>query len=69
LCLNSAEGTFLRGGDVNSKTFPWLGASIIGSLGGWLGFQIGPMTGYMVGVVATGLGFYLTRRFVREYLE
>lgn len=69
LCLNTARPTFLRGAVVNTKLFPWFGASILGTLGGWLGAQFGPMTGYFAGVLGVGLGLYLTRRFVREYLE
>jgi hypothetical protein len=54
---------------VNSKLFPIFGASILGSLGGWAGARIGPMTGFFFGMVGMGLGPYLARRFVRECLE
>ncbi len=54
---------------VSSKLFPMFGASIFGMLGGWAGAMIGPMTGFFVGMVGMGLGLYLARRFVREYLE
>ncbi len=54
---------------MNSKLFPMFGASVLGSLGGWAGARIGPMTGFFVGMVGVGLGLYLARRFVREYLE
>ncbi len=54
---------------VNSKLFPMFGASIFGTLGGWAGARIGPMIGFFFGMVGLGLGLYLARRFVREYLE
>lgn len=54
---------------MTSKLFPVFGASILGSLGGWAGARIGPMIGFFFGMVGMGLGLYLARRFVREYLE
>ena len=54
---------------VNSKLFPIFGASVFGTLGGWVGARIGPMIGLFLGMVGMGLGLYLARRFVREYLE
>ena len=54
---------------MNSKLFPIFGASIFGTLGGWAGARIGPMIGFFFGMVGMGLGLYLARRFVREYLE
>ncbi len=54
---------------VSSKLFPMFGASIFGTLGGWAGARIGPMIGFFFGMVGIGLGLYLARRFVREYLE
>ena len=54
---------------MNSKLFPIFGASIFGTLGGWAGARIGPMTGFIFGMVGMGLGLYLARRFAREYFE
>ncbi len=54
---------------MNSKLFPIFGASIFGTLGGWAGARIWPMTGFFFGMVGMGLGLYLARRFVREYFE
>ncbi|MFB3112375.1 MAG: hypothetical protein ACE10G_10115, partial [Gemmatimonadales bacterium] len=54
---------------VSSRLFPMFGASIFGMLGGWAGAKIGPMTGFFCGMVGMGLGLYLVRRLVREYLE
>lgn len=54
---------------MNSKLFPMFGASILGTLGGWAGARIGPMTGFFFGIVCLALGLYLARRFMREYLE
>jgi hypothetical protein len=54
---------------VNTKLFSLFGASIGGTFCGLAGAQVGVMTGYLSAVVGVGLGLYLTRRFVREYLE
>jgi hypothetical protein len=40
---------------------PWAGWS--------LGQEQGIMTGYWLAVIGLALGWYLTRRFVAEYLE
>jgi len=54
---------------VNTKLFTVFGASIGGTVGGLAGAQVGMMTGYFSAIVGMGLGLYLTRRFVRTYLE
>ena len=54
---------------MNTKLFSAFGASIGGTILGLAGAQIGLMTGFFSSVVGIGLGLYLTRRFVREYLE
>lgn len=50
------------------KILLFLGATVGGALGWWLGAQIGFMTGYFLSVIGTGLGMYIARRFNREYL-
>ena len=46
-----------------------LGATLFGALGGWMGARVGLMTGFFASMVGTAFGFYVARRFVRDYLE
>ncbi|MEE8135130.1 MAG: hypothetical protein V3T56_08725 [Gemmatimonadales bacterium] len=54
---------------MNTKILSMLGATIFGSLGGWMGARVGLMTGFFASMVGTAFGFYVARRFVRDYLE
>ena len=54
---------------MNTKLLSMFGATILGSLCGWMGSRVGIMTGYFAGTVGMGLGFYLARRLGRDYLE
>ena len=45
----------------------FLGATIGGSLGWWLGSYVGTMTAFFAMVVGTGVGVYLARRFANSY--
>lgn len=40
------------------KTLAVVGSVAVSSLLGWLGSQYGLMTGFMLGMVGTGLGMY-----------
>ncbi len=51
------------------KLLSLLGATLFGSLGGWMGARVGLMTGFIASMVGTAFGFYVARRFVRAYLE
>jgi hypothetical protein len=53
----------------SAKVIGWLGATIGGYAGWYLGAPVGIMTAFMLSVVGSGAGFYLGRRFVRDYLE
>lgn len=46
----------------------FMGATLAGSLGWWLGARVGMMTAFVVSTVGTGVGAYYTRRWVREHL-
>ena len=46
----------------------FVGASIGGALGWWLGAFVGTMTAFFLGVVGTAAGVYLARRWVGRYL-
>jgi hypothetical protein len=39
-----------------------------GYLGWWLGEPVGFMTAFMLSIVGSGLGLYVSRRIVRDYL-
>jgi len=43
----------------------FVGASVGGALGWWLGAQVGVMTAFFVSIVGTGAGMYLARRWIR----
>ena len=46
----------------------FIGATIVGTAGWWLGEHIGFMTAFALGMVGTGIGLYVGRRAAREYL-
>lgn len=46
----------------------FIGASIGGALGWWLGAFVGTMTAFFLSVVGTALGVYFARRWARPYL-
>ncbi len=52
-----------------NKLLAMLGATLFGALGGWMGARVGLMTGFFASMVGTAFGFYVGRRFVRDYLE
>jgi hypothetical protein len=45
-----------------------VGMSAGGWLGWWLGAWISLFTAFIISMIGTGVGLYLTRRFVRGYL-
>ena len=51
-----------------NKVLGFIGASVGGAAGWWLGAEVGTMTGFILSVVGTGAGIYLARRFAAEYL-
>jgi hypothetical protein len=46
----------------------FLGATLLGGLGWWIGERVGVMTAFMVSMVGTGVGLYLGRRLARDHL-
>ena len=46
----------------------FLAAIILGAVGWWVGEHVGFMTAFIVSTVASGVGLYAGRRFVRDYL-
>ena len=53
----------------NAKWVGWIGATVGGYAGWYLGAPVGIMTAFMLSMVGTGAGLYLGRRFVRDHLE
>ena len=49
------------------KLFIFLGATIAGSVGWWLGAYVGVMSAFMVSMIFTGVGMYLGRRLARHF--
>ena len=48
--------------------FGFLGATILGALGWWIGDRVGVMTAFIISTIATGIGLYAGRRIARDYL-
>ncbi len=46
-----------------------LGVGAGGGFGWWLGSSVGLMTAYFCGVFGASAGLYLSRRYVRNYLD
>jgi hypothetical protein len=51
-----------------SKLFGFIGASVGGAIGWWLGARIGVMTAFIVSMVGTGIGIYAGRRIAASVL-
>lgn len=50
------------------KLAVFLGATIGGAVGWWLGAFVGTMTAFIVSMVGTGIGIYAVRRWGAVYL-
>ncbi len=51
-----------------ARLIAFIGASIGGSLGWWLGSRAGVMTAFFLMVIGTALGGYYARRLADDYL-
>lgn len=51
-----------------AKLLGWIGGTLGGSLGWWLGAQGGIMTAFFISIVGTGAGVYAGRWLAAEYL-
>ncbi|HET6348381.1 MAG TPA: hypothetical protein VFH88_04780 [Candidatus Krumholzibacteria bacterium] len=45
-----------------AKLLGFIGASVVGGIGWWLGARVGFMTAFLVSTVGSGVGIYLGRR-------
>lgn len=52
-----------------ANLFGFLAATVLGAVGWWLGERVGFMTAFIVSTIASGVGLYVGRRFVRDYLD
>jgi len=50
-----------------SKVLTFVGATLGGALGWWLGALVGTMTAFLLSVVGTGAGIYLGIRIARTW--
>jgi len=51
-----------------SKLIGFIGATLGGSVGWWIGAHVGLMTAFFLMIVGTGAGTYAGRRVVTTYL-
>jgi uncharacterized membrane protein YeaQ/YmgE (transglycosylase-associated protein family) len=47
----------------------WLGATVGGALGWWVGDRGGLFTAFLVSMVGTGVGLYLGRRIAERLVD
>jgi hypothetical protein len=47
----------------------FVGATLLGAVGWWIGERVGLMTAFILSTVASGVGLYAGRRFARDHLS
>ncbi|MEO6056397.1 MAG: hypothetical protein ABIQ49_06115 [Gemmatimonadales bacterium] len=52
-----------------STLLGWIGATLGGAVGWWLGDRGGLFTAFLLSVVGSGVGLYLGRRLASQLLE
>jgi membrane protein YqaA with SNARE-associated domain len=50
------------------KVVAFIGATLGGAAGWWLGSGLGTMTAFFLSILGTAAGLYAARRWVSEYL-
>ena len=50
-----------------NKLFSFLGATILGYVGWFIGAKVGITTAFIVSMVGTGMGMYYGRKIARHY--
>jgi uncharacterized protein YcfJ len=50
------------------KLLAFVGATVGGAIGWWLGARVGTMTAFVLSVVGTAAGVYAGARVARDYL-
>ena len=51
-----------------NKLLGFIGATVGGSVGWWLGERAGMMTAFIVSIIGTGAGMYAARRWLSDFL-
>jgi hypothetical protein len=46
----------------------FVGTTIGGGIGWWIGARVGIMTAYILSMVGTAVSFYYCRRFIKEHM-
>jgi uncharacterized membrane protein YeaQ/YmgE (transglycosylase-associated protein family) len=46
----------------------FIGATVGGGIGWWLGERAGFMTAFILSTIGSGIGIFLARRWAKEYL-
>ena len=54
---------------VLNKLSWFIGATVGGSIGWWMGERFGFMTAFILSMIGTGAGGYWVRKLVAEYLD
>jgi hypothetical protein len=49
------------------KLFVFIGATVVGWFGWWLGAFVGMTTAFMIGMIGTGVGMYVGARLAKHY--
>jgi hypothetical protein len=57
----------LQRGFVMKKLFVFIGATVVGWFGWWLGAFVGMTTAFMIGMIGTGVGMYVGARLAKHY--
>jgi hypothetical protein len=52
-----------------NKLCIFVGMTVVGSIGWWLGSKVGFMTAFVVSGIGSMIGVYLGWRFNRDYME
>jgi hypothetical protein len=50
------------------KILAFIGATVLGTVGWWIGDHVGFMTAFVLSIVGTGFGVYVGRRAAKDYL-
>jgi hypothetical protein len=51
-----------------NNLFGFVGATLVGSIGWWMGERVGFMTAFILSMIGTGVGMYAGRRLA-DYLS
>jgi hypothetical protein len=51
-----------------SKLAGFIGATVFGYAGWYLGALVGQTTGFILSIVGTGIGIYVAKRWAAQYL-